>query len=311
MGAGLAGSMTKGVNVNQVQFGDKLQGLAPQATHFFIAGNSNAGWNNYRTRTNGNKRNFVFCMNQLGGVGVGKSQFKIRGLNKPDGTGNCLAGPYSLKDKIEYLRRYFLGLFPNYILCLVGDMETLKTDLTGCTACPDGHSRSPEDYPFVHLSGAVSQAEMSQVSPQNRMLLMKAFSDDMVRNTVIYVNSQCSDIRGPGCTVPDLGVHTLGLVENSEIPALRCDGYGDGIWKGLRVYADASCSFPSGGSTNETACHACIAQLKDELGGHVNFLDLAGSSCFNVNGPCYPGTVLYDNTSQLVQNCVAAWSMPQ
>jgi len=43
MGAGLAGSMTKGVNVNQVQFGDKLQGLAPQATHFFIAGNGKAG----------------------------------------------------------------------------------------------------------------------------------------------------------------------------------------------------------------------------------------------------------------------------
>jgi len=35
--------MTKGVNVNQVQFGDKLQGLAPQATHFFIAGNGKAG----------------------------------------------------------------------------------------------------------------------------------------------------------------------------------------------------------------------------------------------------------------------------
>jgi hypothetical protein len=101
MGAGLAGSMTKGVNVNQVQFGDKLQGLAPQATHFFVAGNGKAGWNQYRTRANGNKRNFVFCMNQLGGVGASRSQFKIRGLNNPDGTGNCLAGPYSLKGKEE------------------------------------------------------------------------------------------------------------------------------------------------------------------------------------------------------------------
>ena len=89
MGAGLAGSMTKGVNVNQVQIGDKLQGLAPQATHFFVAGNGRAGWNQYRTRSNGNKRKFVFCMNQLGGVGAAKSQFKIRGLNKPDGTRKC------------------------------------------------------------------------------------------------------------------------------------------------------------------------------------------------------------------------------
>ena len=72
MGAGLAGSMTKNVNVNMVQFGDKLQGLAPQATHFFIAGNGLGGWNNYRKRTNAPQRNFVFCMNQLGGVGAGK-----------------------------------------------------------------------------------------------------------------------------------------------------------------------------------------------------------------------------------------------
>ena len=68
IGAGLAGSTSRMVNVNQIQFGDKLQGLAPQATHFFIAGNGNGGWNNYRKRADGNKRNFVFCMNQLGGV---------------------------------------------------------------------------------------------------------------------------------------------------------------------------------------------------------------------------------------------------
>ena len=94
MGAGLASSSISGVNVNQIQFGDKLQGLAPQATHFFIAGNGRGGWNNYRKRADGNKRNFVFCMNQLGGIGAAQSQFKIRGLNKPDGTGNCRAGPY-------------------------------------------------------------------------------------------------------------------------------------------------------------------------------------------------------------------------
>ena len=89
LGAGRAGSTSYGSNVNLVQFGNKLQGLAPQATHFFIAGNGPAGWVNYQTRTYAPKRNFVFCMNRLGGVGRGKSQFKIGGLNNPDGSRSC------------------------------------------------------------------------------------------------------------------------------------------------------------------------------------------------------------------------------
>ena len=150
MGAGLAGSMTKKVNVNMVQFGDKLQGLAPQATHFFIAGNGLGGWNNYRKRTNAPQRNFVFCMNQLGGVGAGKSQFKIRGLNKPDGTGNCRTGPYTLAECIEYLQMYWLKHMPGYTLCLVGEMEKVGTDLAACcSAALSSNNKSP----FLHLSG--------------------------------------------------------------------------------------------------------------------------------------------------------------
>ena len=96
MGAGLAGSSVYGANVNQIQFGDKLQGLAPQATHFFIAGNGLGGWNNYRTRTNAPKRNFVFCMNQLGGVGASRSPYKIRGLNSNLG-GAKRCTPYAVR----------------------------------------------------------------------------------------------------------------------------------------------------------------------------------------------------------------------
>jgi len=302
MGAGLAGSMTKGVNVNQVQFGDKLQGLAPQATHFFIAGNGRAGWNQYRTRTNGNKRNFVFCMNQLGGVGAGKSQFKIRGLNKPDGTGNCLAGPYSLKDKIEYLRRYFLGLFPNYTLCLVGEQEKVSTDLIGCDRCAAGTTWTSDGYPFMHLTGTVSQADMSLVSPSQRMLLMKAFSDDLVRNMIMYVNSQCSYITGTGCQKQPLGVHTLGLVPDTEIPALQGCGYGLDEWEGVRSYyitiwpcvADSDChdadsycgGFPGPCSDGLTTCQSecnrnacstiylvCVNSSNNTLGVQFEWVD--------------------------------------
>ena len=94
MGAGLAGSSIHDVNVNQVQFGDKLQGLASRATGFYIPSGS-AGWNNYQTRTLAPNADRVYCMNQQGGVGVSRSQFKIRGLNNPQGARTCTAGRYS------------------------------------------------------------------------------------------------------------------------------------------------------------------------------------------------------------------------
>ena len=99
LGAGRAGSTAYGSNVNLIQFGDRLQGLAPQATHFFISGNGRAGWNQYQTRTYAPKRNYIFCMNQLGGVGKGKSQFKVRGLNKPDGAKRCKPNKYQVPKK--------------------------------------------------------------------------------------------------------------------------------------------------------------------------------------------------------------------
>jgi hypothetical protein len=94
MGAGLAGSSIHDVNVNQVQFGDKLQGLASRATGFYIP-SGKAGWKNYQSRTLAPNADRVYCMNQQGGVGVSRSQFKIRGLNNPQGARTCTAGRYS------------------------------------------------------------------------------------------------------------------------------------------------------------------------------------------------------------------------
>lgn len=101
LGAGCAGSTAHGVNVNLIQFGDKLQGLAPQATHFFIAGNARAGWHNYQTRTYAPKKNYIFCMNRLGGVGRGKSQFKIHGVNNPDSSQSCNPYEYDHKRRLN------------------------------------------------------------------------------------------------------------------------------------------------------------------------------------------------------------------
>ena len=83
MGAGLAGSTVryKGVNVNQIQYGDKLQGLPP------VTG-TRRPYGVYKTKAGGNApdRFRVFCVNQLGGVGNRKnSQF----APNADGVGDC------------------------------------------------------------------------------------------------------------------------------------------------------------------------------------------------------------------------------
>ena len=88
MGAGLAGATRKGdgANVNQVQFGNKLQGLPP------TTGQDSNSLRAINNRAFGNQRNVVFCVNQLGGVGG------IRGsrmfLPNADGVSNCTPGPY-------------------------------------------------------------------------------------------------------------------------------------------------------------------------------------------------------------------------
>jgi hypothetical protein len=82
-GAGLAGASSYGVNPNlNTSGGDKKQGFAPTV-----------GLNNWSNRAvlidaNGQNKshNYVFCMNQLGGVGASRSQFRTATSSaKPDG----------------------------------------------------------------------------------------------------------------------------------------------------------------------------------------------------------------------------------
>ena len=216
MGAGLAGSTTRRVNVNQIQFGNKLQGLAPQATQFFIAGNGRAGWNQYRTRTNGNQQNVVFCMNQLGGVGASRSQFKIRGLNKPDGIGNCLPGSYPyLAGYIAFLKKYFGIRLPGYTLCVVGEYESVDTDLKMCSC------DAIENDNFIHLETDYQVHPGQDLSDAVIALMEEAMSDPEVHRAIAYVNRQSSYITGSGCHYEYLGTHTLGLVPNDEIKELQ------------------------------------------------------------------------------------------
>ena len=77
----------RNVNVNlNTAGGDKKQGLPPSSVeHTRLV----------KTRAGGENRNLVFCINQLGGVGRGKSQFKVNGSNNPDGVKSCVPAPFS------------------------------------------------------------------------------------------------------------------------------------------------------------------------------------------------------------------------
>jgi hypothetical protein len=81
MGAGHAGSTVYNSNVNlDTAGGDKKQGLPPLT-------NAPTPWINQamKIRATGDKRNVIFTMNQIGGVGRARSQFKVgNGINHPD-----------------------------------------------------------------------------------------------------------------------------------------------------------------------------------------------------------------------------------
>ena len=116
MGAGLGGSTSRGVNVNQIQYGDKLQGLPP------VTGNRRP-YGVYKSKAGGNApdRFRVFCINQLGGVGRGRSQFESNsdsvgwcpnkqnkdygnfGINKVDRTNQSNRFQSSANQKVQFL----------------------------------------------------------------------------------------------------------------------------------------------------------------------------------------------------------------
>ena len=77
MGAGNAGASNK-IRLNGITIGDKLQGLPSTIGH--------VGGINYNG-SYGNKRDFVFKINQLGGIGKKKTMFLTGadGVSGPDG----------------------------------------------------------------------------------------------------------------------------------------------------------------------------------------------------------------------------------
>ncbi len=114
LSAGLAGSSNSKVNVNlNSAGGNKKQGIPPHSTD---------NWANrvIQEKSNGTAygRNLIYTENQLGGVGAGRSMFKIGGKNRPDGV--ISRAPYSYGEKATDVTD---GLTVNGELMVYGDIS--------------------------------------------------------------------------------------------------------------------------------------------------------------------------------------------
>ena len=105
MYAGSSG-MINGANAMTVQFGNKLQGLAPTRNK------SSQLISHIQTKAYGDKRNYLFCVNQLsGGVGRRTGQF----VPSADGVNDCKEGDYALlKNEAEDFQ-YFQALMARFV----------------------------------------------------------------------------------------------------------------------------------------------------------------------------------------------------
>ena len=105
MGAGLAGSTARNVSVNSnTGGGNKKQGLS-NTTNKRVQFVSNA----IKTRSYGENRNVIFCVNQLGGAGAvsGGNGSRMFGTTS-DGVKDCITGPYGCEQVVReaYLEAY-------------------------------------------------------------------------------------------------------------------------------------------------------------------------------------------------------------
>ena len=219
--------------------GDKKQGLAPKATHFFKAPFTGS---QYSTSSgDGTNRFKLVCINQLGGIGRGRSQFSVRadGANCPD----C-------PDDLEKFKRYLVEInyhiqtkslsivvndgsnnHINYKLCLVGNKEKFFTDISMINQ-PDYISISNEGFGsdssnviFTHLlsNPPVGNPIINPLSitywDNNSEWKKTILNINSIQNKINFCNNYLRTIKSYLFTdkriLDRLGTHTLGLINNN------------------------------------------------------------------------------------------------
>jgi len=223
--------------------GDKKQGLAPKATSYF---RPSFNGSQYSTQTGSGEDRFkLVCMNQLGGIGKGKSQF----ASNADGAKCPQEYDISaLLQDIQHIQTYIhnkladiiqkSGLssynsVANFELCFVGNRETFLTDIDGAATHPT--LKTTLDPLANDISGHIFTHLYSDDNPYTIYLRTDKGTDTSDYKTQPYLCSFSSSIMSkirrindiiknppPNIPVSDrmkegskLGLHTLGLLNNN------------------------------------------------------------------------------------------------
>ena len=249
MGAGLAGSTTKlygNANVNQIQYGDKLQGLPP------VTGRRDP-YRIYKTKAGGNApdRFRVFCVNQLGGIGMANknSQFAPNadglgwcpnrknatrgdiGINKADRGHDAIRfqSRADLKAEFDIAKNNFFSFSDNTIMRLNQALKSLRDSLSA-----RGILKQDE------LLVAMGNIETSDSDLKARAGITVTLDTNDTRFTqqdiknIKFINSEISERHlwvnrpGNGKDGVSLGDHVLKMITISAAAELIVNGYGVG-----------------------------------------------------------------------------------
>jgi hypothetical protein len=208
MGAGNAGSTKYKSNVNLNTFGgSKKQGIT-----------SRVGLDNWanvavQTYSNGYGRNQLFYMNQLGGIGTGKSMFNGN-FSQKDGVHDHIDTLIARLERL--LQFYYVNLTDPYQLALVGDKETFKQDLI--------NAQEPELADEVHdkIIHFDQAYEFPPMPYRNEIISIVSYLNNIIRKEIPYMERY--------------GTHTLAMMPTNTGLLLQNVRYGLTKWHGLRIY---------------------------------------------------------------------------
>ena len=184
----------------------------------------------------------------------------------------------AILNAVASLQVFFEDIYPGYELCMVGERESVRKDLSTSGCCDD--CKKPEldfgskPHPFIHLGN--DDLEGYPLVQRLQIMELNRFAGDP---------SSLWNVAKP-----DLGTHTMGLVDTTVKPSLEDCGYGvptelgvaaytkicaairhkvkelqdEGQLGGLKgphgVLVDAKngvCASTLGGKNNKSQCRAC------------------------------------------------------
>ena len=178
----------------------------------------------------------------------------------------------SVLNAVASLQVFFRDIYPEYKLCLVGEIESVRKDLHS-TTCNDT-DLGPISYPFIHID-----SDRLEEFPLVQQLQLREL------NRIV-----ASPSRPYNRFNPSLGTHTMGLVNKSMQPRLRACGYGMKTDLGIIAYT---------GPVSQGTCKTARQRYK-------LLLSIKGSATHDTNVACDCGKIRNEPVD--CQNCLNVMS---